>query len=113
MSRVSENLRVHRTNNTYAKIEPLSFVSFKEEPSYLSPSDLFQYKLSCVIESTFIADEFASKEKAIERTKRAIMEEIFGEFRRDLYELENALYNYNIESAKKHLDNVTNNMFDY
>lgn len=27
--------------------------------------------------------------------------------------VENALYNRDIETAKKHLDNVTTNMFDY
>lgn len=113
MSRVSENLKAHRTNNAYAKIDPLSFITFKEESNFLQHCNLYEYKLSCVFEYSFIADEFASKAKAIERTKRAIMEEIFGEFRKDLYNLENALYNHDIEAAKKYLADVTNNMFDY
>ncbi len=42
-----------------------------------------------------------------------LLEEIFGEFRQDLYNLDLALYNQDYQKAKTLIDGVMKNMFDY
>lgn len=50
--------------------------------------------------------------EAIKRTKRQVIEAIFGEFRSDFREIEKAIYDYNYEEAGKLLYKMEHKMFE-
>lgn len=114
MSKLSENLKAHSTGDRVAPQQKLNFVSFQTS-AYEQPPYLIGYKLKCNIVSQFFVNENDTQvlDYAIAKSKRAILEEIFGEFRQDLYNLEVALYNQDYQKAKELLDCVMKNMFDY
>lgn len=48
---------------------------------------------------------------AIERTKRSIVEAVFGEFRQDIMQLHNAIYDRDFQKARTILTNLEEKMF--
>ena len=119
MSKLSENLKAYPTGNRYAQAPILNCVAFKAT-SYEIPPYHMEYNLECKIGSTFVVparnslhETTVSVQSALYRCKRQILEEIFGEFRQDLYNLDVALYNQDYEKAETLLDGVIKNMFDY
>ena len=50
--------------------------------------------------------------EAIKRTKRQVIEGIFGEFRQDFRRIEKALYDYQFEEAGKLLHQMEHKMFE-
>lgn len=119
MSKLSENLKAYSTGARYAKPPKLDSVSFKSN-SYELPSYCMEYTLECNITTKFFVkagafDAQATNEikYATDKAKRQILEEIFGEFRQDLYNLDVALYNQDYRKARELLDGVMKNMFDY
>ena len=119
MSKLSENLKAYTTGNRYSQVPTLNCVAFKST-SYEVPPWQVEYSLECKIGSTFVVqpgnslhDTTVSVQSALYSCKRQILEEIFGEFRQDLYNLDVALYNQDYEKAKTLLNGVIKNMFDY
>lgn len=49
---------------------------------------------------------------AIERTKRSIVEAVFGEFRQDIMQLHNAIYDRDFQKSRTILTNLENKMFN-
>ena len=64
------------------------------------------YKIGVTLGNTVTVSEvdaFSNKDavtEAIERTKRSIVEAVFGEFREDFYRLESAIYDRNFQKAR-------------
>lgn len=114
MSKLSENLKAFTTGIRVAPQQKLKSVSFKTS-AYEQPPYLIGYRLECNIGSQFFVNENDTQALtwAIAKSKRAILEEIFGEFHQDLYNLDVALYNQDYQKAKTLLDDVMKNMFDY
>lgn len=114
MSKLSENLKAYSTGVRVAPYQEINSVSFKTS-TYEQPPYLIGYRLECNIGSQFFVNENDSQalDRAIIKSKRALLEEIFGEFRQDLYNLDVALYNQDYQKAKTLLDGVMKNMFDY
>lgn len=119
MSKLSENLKAYNTGARYAKPPKLDFVSFKSNSYEMQPY-LMQYTLECNIGTKFFVEAGVSTAQTTnaikyvtDKAKRQILEEIFGEFRQDLYNLDVALYNQDYQKAKALLDGVMKNMFDY
>lgn len=119
MSKLSENLKAYNTGARYAKQPRMDSVSFKSDSYELSPY-LMEYTLECNIGTKFYVESGVSTAQAANEIKyvtgkaqRQILEEIFGEFRQDLYNLDLALYNQDYRKATALLDNVMKNMFDY
>lgn len=114
MSKLSENLEAYSTGVRAAPQQKLNYVSFKTSV-YEQPPYLISYRLECNIGSQFFVYENDNQalDYAIAKSKRALLEEIFGEFRQDLYNLDVALYNEDYQKAKELLSCVMKNMFDY
>jgi hypothetical protein len=76
-----------------------------------------QYKIGVTIGSQCWVDELSqlkagdAVEMAIERTKRQVIEAIFGEFRADFRNIERALYDSNIEEARVMFHALEDRMF--
>ena len=114
MSKLSENLKAHGTGARVAPLQKLDSVSFKTS-AYEQPPYLIGYRLECNIGSQFFVNENDTEALtyAIAKSKRALLEEIFGEFRQDFYKLDVALCDRDYQKAKTLLDGVMKNMFDY
>ena len=75
------------------------------------------YRIGVTLGSKCIVSEYEQLTKedvlaeAINRTKRSIIEAIFGEFRGDLMHLENAIYDRDFLKAKSLLRSLENKMF--
>ena len=65
----------------------------------------------CVTDTETIGNENALTE-AINRTKRQVIEAIFGEFRHDFMMIERALYERDFLKARFHLTELENKMFN-
>lgn len=66
----------------------------------------------CIVaDSDYLRNPDALAE-AINRTKRQVVEAIFGEFRPQIRSIEQALYNHNMEDAGRLLDQLERQMFE-
>tara|TARA_R110000868_G_scaffold543_13_gene3982 strand:- start:1941 stop:2315 length:375 start_codon:yes stop_codon:yes gene_type:complete len=66
----------------------------------------------CWVSETEILKNGGALEMAIERTKRQVIEAIFGEFRQDFRSIERALYDSNIEEARVMFHALEGKMFE-
>ena len=62
-------------------------------------------ELDCVSNSDAVSE-------AVERTKRSIVEAVFGEFREDFYRLESAIYDRDFQKARTLLTEFQRKMFE-
>lgn len=114
MSKLSEALKAHQTGNRGYKT-PFNHLSieggYKTNVEYQT-----EYSLSCTLQAKFFADHLTRGEDLTQcatKVKRAILEEVFGEFRKDFYDLDAALYYNDTEKAKELLDKIKQSMYDY
>jgi len=114
MSKLSQNLKAYQTDERYAPLPNLDFVSF-ESSSYEPYPYAIKHNLECIFKTNFLLGEENKRDidKHIAKSKRLILEEIFGEFRQDLYKIDAALYDRDYHKAKDALEDVMKNMFDY
>lgn len=76
-----------------------------------------QYRIGATLGAQCWVDELSqlksgdAVEMAIERTKRQVIEAIFGEFRADFRNIERALYDSNIEEARVMFHALEDRMF--
>lgn len=114
MSKLSENLKVFQTHERVVDLPKLSFVSFASSSYEPTPYSI-KYNLECTFKTAFLIKEGDRHniEQGIAKSKRLILEEIFGEFRQDLYKIDAALYDRDYHKANESLQSMMKNMFDY
>lgn len=89
----------------------------REDIQTLSPGTEIQYRIGVTLGSQCWVDELSqlkagdAVEMAIERTKRQVIEAIFGEFRTDFRNIERALYDSDIETARVMFHALEERMF--
>jgi hypothetical protein len=66
----------------------------------------------CIVTDDLSANTSVALEHAVERTKRAIVEAVFGEFRQDFYMIETALYDRDFHRARAHLTEFQRKMYE-
>ena len=77
-----------------------------------------QYRIGVTLGAECWVDEISiikapnALEMAIDRSKRQVIEAIFGEFRADFRNIERALYDRNIEEARVMLHDLEKKMFE-
>ena len=112
MSKLSEELVAMQTGNRRAA--PVKYVyasdRFRETTS-INFESLIEYKISCTFEFKGVARDPESLSRLCTNAKRAVIEAVFGEFRSTLMDINEALYNADIESAKAHLLKLEADMF--
>jgi len=91
--------------------------SVREDMQTLNPGTEIQYRIGATLGAQCWVDELSqlkagdAVEMAIERTKRQVIEAIFGEFRADSRSIERALYDSNIEEARVMFHALEDRMF--
>lgn len=92
--------------------------SVKEDISEIRPMIETQYRIGITLGSQCWVDEISQMKNdnaltfAIERTKRQVIEAIFGEFRMDFRNIERAMYDSDIETARVMLHEMEKKMFE-
>lgn len=90
----------------------------REEIQTISPGVEIQYRIGVTLGAQCWVDELQQLKNddalpnAIERTKRQVIEAIFGEFRADFRSIERALYDGNIEEARVMFHALEDRMFE-
>jgi hypothetical protein len=89
----------------------------REDTQNLKTGTEIQYRIGVTLGSTCWVDELEQLKSdnalanAIERTKRQVIEAIFGEFREDFRNIERSLYDSNVEEARVQLHAMEDKMF--
>ena len=90
----------------------------REDIQKLNAGTEVQYRIGITLGSQCWVDELGQLKNddavinAIERTKRQVIEAIFGEFREDFRNIERALYDSNVEDARVQLHAKEKKMFE-
>ena len=113
MSRIAEELTASFTGKR--KIdnwEPLQHIS-AETVSCYSKNLYFleEISLSLIIKASAFIQDPEVKDRVIYNLKRKILEEVFGEFRKDLHSIIEAVYNRDLEKVLTHVYKIENKMF--
>lgn len=112
MSKLSEELTAAQTGNHRAI--PMKHVHVSEyfrEVTSINFESAIEYKISCTFAFKGLARDPESLSRLCINAKRAVVEAVFGEFRSTLMNINEALYNADIESAKAHLVKLEADMF--
>jgi hypothetical protein len=92
--------------------------AIREDIQKLNAGTEIQYKISVTLGATCWVTEMEqfknddALELAVQRTKRQVVEAIFGEFRADFRSIERALYDSNIEEARVMFHTLEKRMFE-
>ena len=90
----------------------------REDIRTLNPGTEIQYRIGVTIGSQCWVSEMEQLQNdnalvmAVERTKRQVIEAIFGEFRADFRNIERALYDSDIETARVMFHALEDRMFE-
>ena len=90
----------------------------REDIQKLKAGTEIQYRIGITLGSQCWVDELEQLKNddavtnAIERTKRQVIEAIFGEFREDFRNIERSLYDSNVEDARVQLHAMEKKMFE-
>jgi hypothetical protein len=89
----------------------------REDTQNLKTGTEIQYRIGVTLGAQCWVDELEQLKSdnalanAIERTKRQVIEAIFGEFREDFRNIERSLYDSNVEEARVQLHAMEDKMF--
>ena len=90
----------------------------REDIQTVNPGIEIQYRIGVTLGAQCWVSEMEQQSNddalvmAIQRTKRQVVEAIFGEFRADFRSIERALYDSNIEEARMMLHALEDRMFE-
>lgn len=117
MSRLSEHISVTITNRRMPK--PSSFISLEYTPSAVPEiTNLYKIDFKASFGTSYYIDEnLAVKgspviEETLRNVKKAVIEEIFGEFRQPINELRHAIYEMDNDRAIELLKNIEKQMYE-
>jgi len=92
--------------------------SVREDIQTLTAGTEVQYRIGVTLAAQCWVDEMEklknddAVEMAVQRTKRQVVEAIFGEFRQDFRSIERALYDSDIETARVMFHALEDKMFE-
>ena len=94
------------------KLSPLfnDLVNVRHD-SMIDPMIGMKYRIGVKIETSAVIHDPRDTELVVNRVRQQIVEAVFGEFRQDIARLSLALNDYDVESARAILDDLSNKMF--
>lgn len=112
MSKLSKQIVENKFPDKVALIPSLSIKEICEESPYINTSPYkYQYKIGCTLQYSVICDR-EDLEYTKQKVTRAIIEEVFGEFRRPLIDTHRALLQRNFKEAEIAIQKILSEMFD-
>lgn len=104
MSKIAKAITCQVNGHDY-RSEPIKLdytkINFETETISGTLGRAIKYRIGFKLETSALADENQDPSSMIEATKRAMIEEIFGEFRPLLYKLRASLYDRDLREADK------------
>ena len=110
MSKLSENIRAVQLNEQVPFMMPLTVIDTSID-SLTFPSRK-SYSITATIGMKTYIDYASGLDLAKQQVRKAIVQEIFGEFREPLKNLSIALYNRDLSQAHKIIDEIHQQMFE-
>lgn len=114
MSKLMDYVQAQRTGNMYSPLEKMKYTDVEEGyGTYKTPVYMEEYRIEVRI-GALARVEYGDKHllaQRIERTKDMLTEEVFGEFRKPLMELEAAIYDRDFDKASKLVEGIYKTMF--
>jgi hypothetical protein len=116
MSKLAKAIDYKIGRESYYRQTPLKLtytgVNFTVSEITTVPPKVREYKIGVTLEAKALLDEVNPvRHDAIVKIKRAMIEEVFGEFRPMIYNLHTALYDRDTEQAVKILNELEHVMF--
>lgn len=93
-------------------------VTLEDQPNLYTIPYLQQVSFEAVFGAKYYVDEKlaqssgATIQETLQQVKKAVVEEVFGEFRKPLIELRHAIYERDLDAAVKVLNKLEDQMFD-
>lgn len=112
MSKLSEAIRAHKTGRRYQECPPLDFVEMESKVIELSfPPMMYGYELKATfgMRAQCLSEDLPH---AMDDARRAVIEEVFGEFRKDFYLAFKAIHEYDRKELLKILHDMQDRMFN-
>jgi hypothetical protein len=110
MSRFIDKIVTENTGKRYASIDPIK-VNIETGYDFSIPKHYTEYMVKVTVGGTCKVDHHKDMPQAKKVLARAIQEEVFGEFRRPLYDLECYLYDRDFDKARECLCSIKETMF--
>jgi uncharacterized protein YlaN (UPF0358 family) len=110
MSKLSENIRAVQLNQRVAYSMPLTVIDTSIDN--LTFSSCKCYNITATIGMKTYIDFEDNLDSVITNVRKAVVQEIFGEFREPLKNLSIALYNRDLPQAHKIIDEIHQQMFE-
>ncbi len=111
MSKLVDAIEVKQTGKVKA-ISSNFAISVDEAYKEVMRDIAYEYKVGVHLEVRGYAKNSKELSALKDSCKRSIVEEVFGEFRKNFREIERALYYNNLEEAKLLFANLENEMFN-
>ena len=114
MSKISEMIRASQTNERRHVFTPLiGFASSvaSEHPRLSQSHYVYSFKAEFGCHATVQYGAQGELETKLKVIRRQVVEEIFGEFRADIYAIQRALMDYNTDKASELVSNLNERMF--
>lgn len=116
MSKLSKAL----TATKHERVADFNYATFDETWDPMNPpTDSYRYTITAKMGATIVVNEGLAVEtggaaltEAVRSAKRALVEEMFGEFRQPLIEINIAAMHRDYETVKRLSNQLLDNMFD-
>jgi hypothetical protein len=118
MSRFAKNLVASETGRQFSDVQPMSTLTVKDAVVTEVPGSFaYEYRLEAHFgASTLVSNQPAHESNvftdAIRATRRKIVEEVFGEFRPLIYQINEAIHNRDWNEASRLTGKLYHQMFE-
>lgn len=115
MSKLSGMIRAAQTNERRHIQTPLLNlqISSEEVPTAYSAPMAYVYRMEAIFgHHSVIAFNGKDAELKLKAVRRQVVEDIFGEFRNDIYAIERALFDRDVDTALQAVGTLLKNMYE-
>ena len=115
MSKLSDRIRAAQTNERRHVQTPLMALSIssQEVPAAYSSPTAYVYRMEATFgHHSVIAFNEKDADLKLKAVRRQVVEDIFGEFRGDIYAIERALFERDVDTALQAVGTLLQNMYE-
>jgi hypothetical protein len=117
MSRLAKNLVASETGRQFSDVPPMSTMTVQDAVSDVADNTAKEYRLEVRLgASTLVSNQPAHESNvftdAIRATRRKIIEDVFGEFRPLIYQINEAIHNRDWNEANRLTGKLYQQMFE-
>jgi hypothetical protein len=112
MAEIIDKMELRNTGHRIADIGDLEIVTISSiNEVQLAPEHLYVYRLDVALGVEIQGSVKDVTHRVKHQVKPMVQNLIFGEFRKELYEIKHAAYNRNYEEVARAVDRIYDNMF--